>query len=81
MESEQEIRMSQLHEQLLQSQIGHQTASSHGAEDRHSKKQVCCRPAHFLCRYEEFVEYTVDGDSVKTLTKGYKKKKGCIFAW
>ena len=47
MESEQEIRMSQLHEQLLQSQIGHQTASSHGAEDRHSKKQVCCRPAHF----------------------------------
>ena len=47
MESEQEIRMSRLHEQLLQSQIGHQTASSHGTEDRHSKKQVCCRPAHF----------------------------------
>ena len=47
MESEQEIRRSQLHEQLLQSQIGHRTASSHGAEDRHSKKQVCCRPAHF----------------------------------
>ena len=47
MESEQDIQMSQLHEQLLQSQIGHQTASSHGAEDRHSKKQACCRPAHF----------------------------------
>ena len=47
MESEQGIRMPQLHEQLLQSQIGHQTASSHGAEDRHSKKQVCCRPGHF----------------------------------
>ena len=47
MESEHEIRMSQLHEQLLLLQIGHQTASSHGAEDRHSKKQVCCRPGHF----------------------------------
>ena len=46
MESEQEIRMSQLHEHLLQSQIGHRTASSHGAEDKHSKKQVCCRPGH-----------------------------------
>ena len=38
MESEEEIWMSQLHEQLLQSQIGHQRASSHGAKDRHSKK-------------------------------------------
>ena len=26
-------------------------------------------------------KHTVDDDSVKTLTKGYKKKKGCIFAW
>ena len=47
MESEHEIRMSQLHEQLLQSQIDHQTASLHGAEDTHSKKQVCWRPGHF----------------------------------
>ena len=47
MESQQEIRMSQLHQQLLRSQIDHHTASSHGAKDRHSKKQVCCRPAHF----------------------------------
>ena len=47
MESEQEIRMSQLHEQLLQSQIGHQMASLHGAKDRHSKKQVRCRPGQF----------------------------------
>ena len=81
MESEQVIRMSQLHEQLLQSQIGHQTASSHGAEDRHSKKTGMLSPRPLLCRYEEFVEYTVDDDSVKTLTKGCKKKNGCIFAW
>ena len=47
MESEQEIQMSQLHDQLLQSRIGHLTASSHGAEDRYSKKQVCRRPGHF----------------------------------
>ena len=47
MESEQEIRMSQLPEQLLHSQIGHQTASLHGAAVRHSKKQVRCRPSHF----------------------------------
>ena len=38
-------------------------------------------PRPLLCRYEEFVEYTVDDDSVKTLTKGCKKKNGCIFAW
>ena len=54
MESEQEIRMSQLHEQLLRSQIGHQTASSHGVEARYSKKQVCCRPGHFAAGMKNF---------------------------
>ena len=113
MESEEEIRMSQLHEQLLQLQIGHETASSHGVENRHSKKTGMLSPRPLFCRLQEFVEYadwdprwatgeqigdpkrmaesmtpdhrstrwlqwkhTVADDFVKTLTKGYKKKKG-----
>ena len=44
----------------------HQTASSHGADDRHKKKQVCWRPGTgVLCvplffRYQEFVEQQED---------------------
>ena len=48
MESEQEIRMSQLHEQLLQSQIGHHTALRMALKTGIPKNRYVVAPPTFV---------------------------------